>query len=306
MTRQIAIVTDDAGWHGQRMREAFVTVHCSVRFVSLQDCKIDISGPVPTVEMPGFEQCLPDGVFVRAVAGGSLEEIVFYLDVLHALRHLGVPVYNDARSIERTVDKAMTSFLLRAAGISTPPTWVLRDLGAAQKVVDAQSALGHRTVLKPLFGSQGTGLRLLERAPDMGAIEPAGGIFYLQRYIEREDGDWFDWRVFVIGGRAVAAMRRDGSSWITNVKQGASCHAALIDSEMRRLSESAVDLLGLYYGGVDLIEDGRGRICVLEVNSIPAWKGLQSVCSPDIAHLLATDFMRVLDERVLSTAEQRA
>ena len=52
------------------------------------------------------------------------------LGVLHALREFGVPVYNDARAIERSVDKSMTSLLLRAAGVPTPPTWATESAGA--------------------------------------------------------------------------------------------------------------------------------------------------------------------------------
>jgi glutathione synthase/RimK-type ligase-like ATP-grasp enzyme len=46
------------------------------------------------------------------------------------------------------------------------------------------------------------------------------------------------------------------------------------------------------YGGVDIICDQAGSYSVIEVNSIPAWKGLQSVCGLDIADLLVEDLLQ--------------
>ncbi|MES9970943.1 MAG: alpha-L-glutamate ligase, partial [Candidatus Thiodiazotropha sp.] len=109
MSRRIAIFTDDPGWHGARLREAFEHHGCSSEFVSLQTCGLHISGAGEGLAIPGFDS-LPDGVFVRGVPGGSLEQVVLYLDILHALKHLGVCVYNDGQAIERSVDKGMTSF----------------------------------------------------------------------------------------------------------------------------------------------------------------------------------------------------
>jgi glutathione synthase/RimK-type ligase-like ATP-grasp enzyme len=126
MNRRIAIFTDDPGWHGARLCESFAEHGCSSEFVSLQNCGFHIEDGQQALRIPGFES-LPDGVFVRGVPGGSLEQVVLYLDILHALNHLGVCVYNDGRAIERSVDKGMTSFLLHNAGIPTPPTWVLGE-----------------------------------------------------------------------------------------------------------------------------------------------------------------------------------
>ena len=79
-------------------------------------------------------------MFVRAIAGGSFEEVTRRLGVLHALRELGVPVWNDARAIERCVDKSMTSFLLARAGLPTPPTWAVEGADAARADRGARTA----------------------------------------------------------------------------------------------------------------------------------------------------------------------
>ncbi|RQW77422.1 MAG: alpha-L-glutamate ligase, partial [Methylococcus sp.] len=101
-----------------------------------------------------------------------------------------------------------------------------------------------------------------------------------------------DFRVFVIAGKTVAAMRRSGVTWLNNVHQGAVCEPVRLD-DMRlcRLAEEAVRVLNMDYAGVDIIQNEQGRYSVLEVNSIPAWKGLQAVSEASIAGRLVDDFL---------------
>lgn len=288
--RRIAIITDDPGWHGKQLCRAFADYDCAADYVSLTECRISTETQ-PMLLIPGFETQLPDAVFIRGVPGGSLEEVVFYLDVLHALKLLGVPVYNDGRAIERSVDKAMTSFLLKNAGIATPPTWVLRDRDQALAVVERELAAGHYVISKPLFGSQGEGIRRIEKSTDLMWLTSSHGIYYLQRFVECNGDGYSDKRVFVINGRAVAAMRRRGVSWLNNVARGASCEMIELDSEVAGLAVRAVEAVQMDYAGVDLIRDRYGRLSVIEVNSVPAWKGLQSVCGLDVAAWLAKDLV---------------
>jgi RimK family alpha-L-glutamate ligase len=290
MSRRIAIFTDDPGWHGARLRETFEQQGCTSEFVSLQQCGFDITGEGHGLRIPGFE-VLPDGVFVRGVPGGSLEQVVLYLDILHALKHLSVCVYNDGRAIERSVDKGMTSFLLQRAGIATPPTWVLGEGHAPSKALMQEFEAGHELVLKPLFGSQGEGLLRIRDFASLPEAARCNGVYYLQRFIPTGAEAAHDWRVFVINGRAVAAMLRRGTGWISNVAQGAQCHPPVLDQELKELAEAASSALGMSYAGIDILRDRKGRATVLEVNSIPAWKGLQQVCQLDVTHLLVEDFL---------------
>ncbi|QJD31309.1 RimK family alpha-L-glutamate ligase [Methylococcus geothermalis] len=289
---RIAIVTDDPGWHGARLKQAFAARGFDCAYVSLTACHLELEDPAMPVRLPGFSERLPDGVFVRGIPGGSLEQVTFYLDILHGLKMLGIPVYNDARAIERTVDKGMTSFLLQRAGIPTPPTWVLGDAETAREITRRELAAGHRVVSKPLFGSQGTGLQRHDSLEDMANLAPTNGIYYLQRYVCSDENAPHDWRVFVIRGRTVAAMRRCGVTWLNNVAQGARCEPARLDDILLcRLAEDAAKTLDMAYAGVDVIRDQHGRYTVLEVNSVPAWKGLQSVSDVIIADLLVDDFL---------------
>ncbi|MEW8659844.1 MAG: RimK family alpha-L-glutamate ligase [Candidatus Thiodiazotropha endolucinida] len=290
MNRRIAIFTDDPGWHGARLREAFETHGCSCEFVSLQQCGFDLSAAGEHLVIPGFET-RPDGVFVRGVPGGTLEQVVLYLDILHALTHLGVCVYNDGRAIERSVDKGMTSFLLHTAGIPTPPTWVVGEERDLTRIVKHEFKAGNELVLKPLFGSQGDGLVRIRQGDALPDPAHYNGVFYLQRFIHTGNEDAHDWRVFVINGQAVAAMLRHGEGWISNVAQGARCHPAVLDQELKALAEAATSALSMSYAGVDILRDDKGRAYVIEVNSIPAWKGLQQACQMDVTQLLVDDFL---------------
>jgi len=288
---QLAIFTDDPGWHGARLKRAFAARGFESSYVSLSACRLDLGGSGPPIVIPGFEDSLPDGAFVRGVPGGSLEQVTFYLDILHGLKALGVPVYNEALAIERTVDKGMTSFLMRRAGIPTPATWVVNSRDEALAIAKRELKLGHQLVSKPLFGSQGEGLQRHETVESLDALAESNGIFYLQRFVHCGEQS-HDFRVFVIHGKTVAAMRRFGQSWLNNVAQGGRCETVRLDDLLLcRLAEDAVKTIGMAYAGVDIIRDVQGRYTVIEVNSVPAWKGLQSVSEAVIADLLADDFL---------------
>jgi RimK family alpha-L-glutamate ligase len=295
---RVAIMTDETGWHTSRLKKAFRARGAEARCVDLADCRIDTTWAPHGLAIPGFGHALPDAVFVRGIAGGTFEQVTLRLGVLHALRESGVPVYNDARAIERSVDKSMTSFLLHRHGVPTPATWAGDSAAFAQRVLMREAAAGRKVVMKPLFGSQGKGLRRLGattrgRLAPLPSLRPFSEVAYLQRYVEGGQPG-FDWRVLVIGGRAVAAMRRvGGQGWIHNFAQGAACEPALLTDALAATAIRATEALGLDYAGVDLIpsNDDPASPLVLEVNGVAAWRGLQSVTKLDIAAALADDLL---------------
>ena len=297
MGLRVAIMTDETGWHTRQLQAALRERGAVGRCIDLAACRIDTPAAWHGLAIPGFGRELPDAVLVRGIAGGSFEQVTKRLGVLHALRELGVPVYNDARAIERSVDKSMTSLLLHAARIPTPPTWATESLAEVQRIVSRESAAGHALVLKPLFGSQGKGLMRVGRVdgvhhplPVLGA--ECGGLAYLQRFIAPTTAPGFDWRVLVIGGRAVAAMRRMSEHWIHNVAQGAQCEPAVLSRDLARLAEQAAQALDMDYAGVDLMPAGDGApIQVIEVNGVAAWQGLQRVSSLNIARAIVADLL---------------
>lgn len=294
---RVAIMTDETGWHTRQLQAALRERGAVGRCIDLAACRIDTTAAWHGLAIPGFGRELPDAVLVRGIAGGSFEQVTKRLGVLHALRELGVPVYNDARAIERSVDKSMTSLLLHAARIPTPPTWATESLAEAQRIVTRESAAGHALVAKPLFGSQGKGLVRVgwvdgahHALPALGA--EFGGLAYLQRFIAPTTAPGFDWRVLVIGGRAVSAMRRVSQHWIHNVAQGARCEAVPSSEALARLAEQAARALDMDYAGVDLMPAGEGApIQVIEVNGVAAWQGLQRVSSVNVARAIVADLL---------------
>ena len=295
MTR-VAIFTDETGWHTRQLQAALRRRGAVGRCIDLAACRIDTGAAWHGLALPGYGRELPDAALVRGIAGGSFEQVTKRLGILHALRGFGVPVYNDARAIERSVDKSMTSLLLHAAGVATPPTWVTESVAEAQRIVMRESAAGHALVLKPLFGSQGRGLQLVGRVDGEHVALPAqgapGGLAYLQRFVPACATPGFDWRVLVVGGRAVTAMRRISTHWVHNMAQGARCEPAPLTRELAELAERAAAALDMDYAGVDLMPSGAdaGSV-VLEVNGVAAWRGLQRVTAFNIAQAIVDDLL---------------
>jgi tetrahydromethanopterin:alpha-L-glutamate ligase len=92
----------------------------------------------------------------------------------------------------------------------------------------------------------------------------------------------------------VAAMMRRASTWITNIKQGGQPFAAAPDSTMERLAIAAAEAVGAAIAGVDVLVGADGALTVLEVNSMPAWSGLQKVSKRNIAEAIALALMRAV------------
>ena len=293
--KKIVVAGDQIGWHTECLVSAFENHACEVHTFSLSECEFFIENGVRSMTLPEFGDELPDAVFVRCIPQGSFEQITFYLSALHALEARGVLIYNRAQVIERSVDKVMATFLLAQAGLPTPKTWAGIDSVRAREIIDQYIAMDKVLVMKPMFGSQGQGLQLIDREH----TEPEFNldtVYYLQEFVNNrsDQGHWCDWRLFVVGGKVVAAVERVNDHWVNNVAQGSQCRVGEVDAQMIRYAENAAQSVDAAYAGVDLIRDQQGRIWVIEVNSIPAWKGVQSVVSNDIADILAVDLLRRL------------
>lgn len=291
---RIPIFTDDAGWQGAQLRQAFARRGVEALFVSLQDCVINLAQQTPHIQIPQFDT-LPPATFVRGVSGGTLQQVITRLNVLHMLTRQGVRVYNQAQAIERTVDKAMTSFLLRMHGVATPATWVCESRAQIEMLRRQAADDGIKLVLKPLFGSQGQGVRKLAHGEPLPVPmqQHVDGVYYLQQLIQTAERP-HDYRVFVVGGKVIAAMKRVGESWVNNVASGGRCEAISPSNQMQALALQAAQAVDIDYCGVDIIQAASGEYYVLEVNSIPAWRGLQSVADINIADVLVEDFLRKL------------
>lgn len=286
---RIAVFTDKLDWHVEETLKAYRVLGARPIAVRLSACRIDTTRP-HGLAIPGFRD-LPDLAVVRAIGDGSLEAITMRLAVLHALEALKAPLVNSPRAIERCTDKSMASFLLRRAGLPTPETFATQSPAQARAIARRECGRGP-LVLKPLFGAQGWGLRLIETPQDVPELQEARGVYYLQRFVGPDRPPFEDMRVLVANGAVVAAMRRRSSHWVTNVRQGARPSAAEPSACERELALAAAEAMGAAIAGVDLIADASGATQVLEVNSMAGWYGLQKVTPFSIAERLAAESLK--------------
>ncbi len=234
-----------------------------------------------------------DALIVREAPIASLERLIFRMDVLHRLESMGIKVVNPASSIEKTCDKYYCSFLLEESGIPTPKTVVTESF---RKALEAFHELGGDVVVKPLFGAQGIGMVRVDNV-DIAhkvfrALEISGSVFYLQRFIPHHNRDI---RAFIIGNEVFSSMLRKSSTWKTNVSQGAEPEKCDLSRELEKISVKASKIVGCEYSGVDILESESGEFFVTEVNSIPAWKGLQKVTAASIAKGIVNHVLKLLD-----------
>ena len=287
----IAIACDQTAAHVEDICRALAARGATGIPFRLADCAFDARAP-HGLRLPGFAEALPDAVFVRALEGGSFEAVTRRLGILHALGGLGLPVANSAKAMENCVDKSMTGFLLAGHGIATPDAWAMETRAEAAALVAQELAHGP-LVLKPLFGSQGRGLRLIRAAGDLPEADAVNGVYYLQRFVHAAGAGFHDHRLLVSRGQVLAAMTRRADDWVVNIKQGGRPERFAPPDEMAALAVAAAAAVGAVFAGVDVIA-GTDGAQVIEVNSTPAWAGLQQVTDFDIAAAVAGELLALV------------
>ncbi len=280
ITKMGLITRNENGWCSTQLRQAMekhgITPVC---FTFSQLVARIKSKPEASV---GETNILSDlsALVIRPIGRGSLEEIIFRMDLLHRLQRLGMLIINPPLSIERSVDKYCTLALLEENGLPVPKTIATESREEALK---AFHELGGNIVMKPLFGSRGIGStrisdsEIAERI--FRTVSFYHGVLYLQEFIPHGVSDV---RAFVIGDHIVAAMHRVAESWKTNVSLGAKPISLKLDRETEDLAVKATRVIGCKVAGVDILESSHGPV-IVELNSQPGWRGLQSVTSINIA-----------------------
>jgi ribosomal protein S6--L-glutamate ligase len=273
---RIAVLSSGQGWHVSDLARAATALGHEVVPVDFRRVLDTLPAGQGTLDFPA--------VIVRTMPPGSLEQVVFRMDVLARLQARGRVVLNPQRSLEMCVDKYLASATLAGAGLPVPTTVVCQS---ADDALVAFEQLGGDVVVKPLFGSEGRGLVRVSD-PELAwrtfrTIERTGGVLYVQRYL-RHPG--WDLRVFVLEGRILAAMRRYArDDWRTNVAQGGRAEAVHVGSEEAALALRAAEVAGTVAAGIDLIQED-GVWYVLEVNAVPGWRALAPTCGLDVARAL--------------------
>lgn len=278
---KIGIITiNENGWCSSQLREAIgrrnITPVC-FSFTQLV-ARVKYKPQVSVGEINILEDL--SALITRPIGRGSLEEIIFRMNLLHRLEHFGMLIINPPLSIERSVDKYYALCLLEEHGIAVPRTAVTESSEHALKCFQE---LGGDVVIKPLFGSRGVGSTRVSD-PEIAtrifrAVSFYHGVLYLQEFVPHGVSDI---RAFVIGDRVVASMRRVAETWKTNVSLGAKPVSIKLSSELENRAVRAAKVIGCKVAGVDILEGPNGPM-IVELNSQPGWRGLQSVTKINIA-----------------------
>lgn len=250
----------------------------AVPFASLA---AEIHGKQARVTAGGVDLAALDGVLVRTMPPGSLEQVVFRMDALATLQDIGVPVLNPPKAIEAAVDKHLALAWLQAAGLPTPRTFTCQT---AEQAGEAFSLLGNDAVLKPLFGGEGRGITRLQDEAVAGRVfrtlEQVGSVIYLQEFVPHQGADL---RLLVIGDEVFGMRRVSTDDWRTNISRGAKAEPLEVTPELAGLAQRSAAAIGASVAGVDLLPAVDGRLLALEVNAVPGWRALARTTGVDIA-----------------------
>lgn len=230
-----------------------------------------------------------DALIVRWVPDGSGEQLIFRMNVLHILENLGVKILNPPSAIEKCTDKFYASSLLEDEGLPVPETVVAEGRDVAENAFEEFGDI----IVKPLFGSSGTGMVRVDNE-DLAdrvfrALEFGRYVYYVQEFLQHENRDK---RVFVLNGKVLASMERVGEDWRTNCARKGIARSCDVSNELEELSLKAARVLDCDYAGVDFIESDD-ELYVVEVNAIPGWENLQSVTDTNIAEEIIDYLMEI-------------
>jgi RimK family alpha-L-glutamate ligase len=287
---RVAVLSPVNGWHFKDLRRASqskaleTTAAIKVEAFRFED----LAGGV--VAGKTVFNLNADVVFVRTMPAGSLEQIVFRMDLLQQLTLAGVPVINSPKTVEAAVDKYLSLTKLAAAGIPVPNTRVSQSISQA---MEDFLALDEDVVVKPIFGSMGAGVERLQT--EDAAVDyfyrcvDAGSVIYQQQFIDHGGQDI---RLFVIGERVWGMKRSVANGWVTNITQGGHGSAYSPTETEIELAIGSARALGAEIAGVDICYDrARAKPYVLELNAAAGWK--------EISHVLQIDFAKLILEQLV-------
>jgi ribosomal protein S6--L-glutamate ligase len=267
----------------KRLVEAATSQGHEVRVLDHLRCYMNISSSSPTLHYRGEDLPLYDAVIPRIGAS-----VTFYgTAVLRQLEMMGVYPVNESVAISRSRDKLRSLQLLSRKGIGMPIT------GFANSPDDIQDLIkmvgGAPLVIKLLEGTQGIGVVLAEtKKAAESVIEAFLGLnanIMVQEYIKEAGGA--DIRCFVVGGKVVAAMKRQGAEgeFRSNLHRGGSASLVKLSPDERRTAVKAAQIMGLNVAGVDILRSNRGPV-VMEVNSSPGLEGIEKATGKDVAGMI--------------------
>ena len=195
--------------------------------------------------------------------------------------------------------------LLAANGVNIPATVMARSAGDLRAMVKLVG--GVPVLVKLLRGQERRGVMVCESLASLeAALEAILGLgqdLILQQYVRRGG---LDVRVLVVGGVAVAAVRRRPrmNRLAHTLNRGARLEPIALTEAQRSAAVKTAKLVGLEVAGVDLI-DVRGQPKVFEVNSSPALAEMERATGLDLAGKIIARVEALVAESHLS-APRRA
>lgn len=218
-----------------------------------------------------------------------LQRSVSYYRNLHTTAYIemkGGTVVNSFRTTLISGNKLLTTLALEAAGVPTPRTYVAFS---KEKAMEGFQALGGKAVLKPVLGSWGRMVALLDSQAgalsvleDREEMDPLYQVYYLQEYVDRPPRDI---RIFVVGSRAIAAIYRyqPPGDWRTNTARGGRAEPCEITKEMEDVAVRAAEAVGGGALGIDMMESEERGLLVHEVNHNTEFRNSVRATGVDIA-----------------------
>lgn len=277
----IAILSRDRALYStRRLVEAGEEHGHEVSVIDPLRCYMNIVPYAPEIHYKGRKLKGIDAVIPRIGAS-----ITFYgTAVLRQFEMIGVYALNESLAISRSRDKLRSIQLMSRRGIGLPVT------GFAHSPDDTGDLLalvgGNQFVIKLTEGTQGKGVVLTETrqaaASVIDAFRNMDAHFLVQEFVSEAKGA--DVRCLVIGGRVIAAMKRQGKEgeFRSNLHRGGSASLVTITPEERSTAVRAARIMGLNVAGVDLLRSSRGPV-VMEVNSSPGLEGIETATGKDVA-----------------------
>ncbi len=279
---KISILGNEGSWYVDELSRASVRRGHACQRVDFRTLTSSVDGT--SIDISGDDHSLfeTDAIIVRTMPPGSLEQVVYRMDVLLQLHQAGKTVLNHPRAIECAVDKFLTTSRLAAAQIPVPRTIVCETTDQA---MGAFQTLGGDVVVKPIFGAEGRGIFRLSD-PDLAfrsfrTLERLNNVLYIQEFIHHEG---YDVRVMMLNGQILGAMKRTNlTDFRTNIARNGSAATHLVTDEEAHLALSAARTVHACFAGVDLLYDLAGRCYVIEVNAVPGWRAFAQATQIDVA-----------------------
>ena len=190
----------------------------------------------------------------------------------------------ESQALVRARDKLRSMQLLAKAGIGIPKS----AFASIPKNIDSvlEQVGGAPVVIKLLEGTQGIGVILAETHKSAKSVIESflalKANILVQEFIKEAGGA--DIRVFVVDGKIVGAMKRQGlpGEFRSNLHRGGSAQVIELSKEEKETAIKSAKKLGLAIAGVDMLQSSRGPL-VMEVNSSPGLEGIEEATGVDIA-----------------------